>query len=79
MKTTRKVIENNPSQYNIEKENLYQRLAEIVQSMNNKEVQEEAERRFHKISKQTQSATFLKQDLQDDLVQIDGTRSLNQT
>ncbi|MFX0171976.1 MAG: hypothetical protein ACFE9L_08655 [Candidatus Hodarchaeota archaeon] len=71
LKGKRELIEKNLKKYNADKEELYLRLAHIVKSLTDKDTQERAEQKFHSISRQTQSATFLKQDLVNDLVQID--------
>lgn len=70
LKEKRELIEQNPEQYQDKKERLYQLLARIVKSMSDKEVQERAEQRFHKISQQTDSASHIKQDLTKDIVQV---------
>lgn len=73
LKGLRQLVEQYPHQYNIEKEELYNKLSQIVKSMNDRETQEEAERKFHDISRKIQSATFLKEDLKEDSVQVIGS------
>ncbi|PWI47730.1 hypothetical protein CEE45_10130 [Candidatus Heimdallarchaeota archaeon B3_Heim] len=71
LKEKRVVVEKDPIQYNPQKSLLYNRLALIVSDLTDDRVIQSTEQKFQNISMRTQLDTFLRNDLQDDMVQIE--------
>lgn len=71
LKHKRSIVENNPLEYTQQKDILYGRLASIVSDLSSEKVIQDTEHDFQYISQRSQLDTFLKGDLQDEMVQID--------
>jgi hypothetical protein len=72
LKKQRDLVAINPDLYDDKKNELYQRLSKIAKKLRDRAVHNVAETEFHAVSKQIHSPMVFKQQLDDDVVQIEG-------